>query len=592
MIKREIPIPTPPQDSVWGSDSIAQCLRAMKVPFLALNPGASYRGLHDSLVNHLGNEAPQMLLCLHEEVAISIAQGYAKASGKMMGAIVHSNVGLMHATMAIFNAWCDRSPMLILGATGPWDASKRRPWIDWIHTAADQGALVRDYTKWDNQPGSVISAIEALLRGAQIAQTAPRGPVYINLDAALQEAKLEEPPTLPDVSRYLAPQASRPNPSDVEKSIDLLNQASKITLLFGRMSRSKADWDQRVLLAEKLNAEVVTDLKNAASFPTDHPQHCSFEGYFMSPAACQAVREAQVVVLFDWVDPGGAFKQALQGTSLKAKVIHISLDMHIHRGWSMDMGSLPPADVFMLSEPDDAVKALLNGVHEKAKSPWPSRVALPQAPDDDVVSLRSIADIMQNLSRSEDICIARLPLGWNGAYLDWHHPLDYLGADGGGGIGAGPGNAVGVGLALKEMGSKRIPMALIGDGDFLMGNTAVWTAVRYAIPLVMVVCNNHSFFNDELHQERVAKERSRPVENKWIGQRISEPEIDIAQMARSMGAKSIGPIKRKQDLQAAFDQALILVKEGHTCIIDACVAPGYDANMSGQTVTNSTVHKR
>jgi len=592
MIKREIPIPTPAQETVWGSDSIAQCLRSMKVPFLALNPGASYRGLHDSLVNHLGNEAPQMLLCLHEEVAISIAQGYAKASGKMMGAIVHSNVGLMHATMAIFNAWCDRSPMLILGATGPWDASKRRPWIDWIHTAADQGALVRDYTKWDNQPGSVTAAIESLLRGAQIAQTAPRGPVYINLDAALQEAKLDQAPPMPDVSRYAAPQACTPSQVDVEKSLSILDQASKITLLFGRMSRSKADWDQRVLLAEKLNAEVVTDLKNAAVFPTDHPQHCSSPGYFMSPAACQAVKEAEVVVLFDWVDPGGAFKQALQGTSLNAKVIHISLDMHIHRGWSMDMGSLPAADVFMLCEPDDAVKALLNGVKEKKKSAWPKRAPLPQAPEDDVVSLRAIADIMNKLKQTEDVCIARLPLGWNGAYLHWDHPLDYLGADGGGGIGAGPGNAVGVGLALKEMGSDRIPMALIGDGDFLMGNTAVWTAVRYAIPMLIVVCNNHSFFNDELHQERVAKERSRPVENKWIGQRISEPEIDIAQMASSMGAKTLGPIKRKQDLQAAFDQALIWVKQGHTCIIDACVAPGYDANMSGQTVTNSTAHKR
>ena len=592
MIKREIPIPSPEQDTFWGSDAIAQCLRKMDIPFLALNPGASYRGLHDSLVNHLGNESPQMLLCLHEEVAISIAQGYAKASGKMMGAVVHSNVGLMHATMAIFNAWCDRSPMLILGATGPWDAAKRRPWIDWIHTAADQGALVRDYTKWDNQPGSVSAAIESLLRGSQIAQTAPRGPVYVNLDAALQEAQLQDAPTLPDVSRYLPPKSSLANPTDIEKSLSLLNEAKKITLLFGRMSRSKDDWDRRVKLAEKLNAEVVTDLKNSAVFPTHHPQHTSSPGYFMSPDACKAVREAELVVLFDWVDPGGAFKQALQGAPLKAKVIHVSLDMHIHRGWSMDMGSLPAADVFMLCEPDDAVLAFLSGSNEKPKSTWPTRSSLPLAPTDDVVSLRAIADVLQTMKRSEDLCIARLPLGWNGAYLNWTHPLDYLGADGGGGIGAGPGNAIGVGLALKEMDSKRIPMALIGDGDFLMGNTAVWTAVRYAIPMLIVVCNNHSFFNDELHQERVAKERSRPVENKWIGQRISEPEIDIAQMSSSMGAKSLGPIKRKQDLQAAFEQALIWIKAGHTCIIDACVAPGYDANMSGQTVTNSTAHQR
>ena len=174
----------------WGSDSIAACLRALDVPYLALNPGASYRGLHDSLVNHLGNAAPQMLLCLHEENAVAIAHGYAKTSGRMMGAVLHSNVGLMHATMAIFNAWCDRVPVLLLGATGPWDAARRRPWIDWIHTASDQGALVRDYPKWDNQPGSIPAAIEALLRASQIAQTAPRGPVYVNLDAALQEVRL------------------------------------------------------------------------------------------------------------------------------------------------------------------------------------------------------------------------------------------------------------------------------------------------------------------------------------------------------------------------------------------------------------------
>src|SRR3954468_14237992 len=151
----ERPLPSGANAAAFGSDVIADTLRALDIPYIALNPGASYRGLHDSIVNYLGNSSPQMLLCLHEEAAIAIAQGYTKASGKMMGAVVHSNVGLMHATMAIFNAWCDRVPMLILGATGPWDAARRRPWIDWIHTASDQGALVRDYTKWDNQPGSV-----------------------------------------------------------------------------------------------------------------------------------------------------------------------------------------------------------------------------------------------------------------------------------------------------------------------------------------------------------------------------------------------------------------------------------------------------
>ena len=160
----ERPLPSGANAAAFGSDVVADTLRALDIPYIALNPGASYRGLHDSLVNYLGNSAPQMLLCLHEESAVAIAHGYAKVTGRAMAAALHSNVGLMHATMAIFNAWCDRMPVLLIGATGPVDAAKRRPWIDWIHTARDQGALIRDYTKWDDQPASPAAAREALMR--------------------------------------------------------------------------------------------------------------------------------------------------------------------------------------------------------------------------------------------------------------------------------------------------------------------------------------------------------------------------------------------------------------------------------------------
>src|SRR6201994_1792679 len=198
----------------FGSDVVAETLRDLDIPYIALNPGASYRGLHDSLVNHLGNSAPQMLLCLHEEAAIAIAHGYAKVTGRAMAAAVHSNVGLMHGTMAIFNAWCDRMPMLILGATGPVDAVKRRPWIDWIHTARDQGALVRNYTKWDDQPASPAAIRESVLRAGWIANTTPQGPVYINLDAELQEAKIAEP--LPPIdSARLIPQVATGAPAEL-----------------------------------------------------------------------------------------------------------------------------------------------------------------------------------------------------------------------------------------------------------------------------------------------------------------------------------------------------------------------------------------
>src|SRR5574339_905410 len=246
---RDVPSAVPEAREHWGSDAIAAMLRELDIPYLALNPGASYRGLHDSIVNYLGNERPQMLLCLHEEAAVAIAHGYAKASGRMMGVVLHSNVGLMHGSMAIFNAWCDRVPMLILGATGPWDAARRRPWIDWIHTASDQGALVRDYTKWDNQPASVPAAYEALLRAVQIADTAPRGPVYVNLDAALQEAKIGALPAVPDASRYRAPEPVLPDHKLVEKAAQLLSAAKAPLILAGRVGLSEAAWKARVALA-------------------------------------------------------------------------------------------------------------------------------------------------------------------------------------------------------------------------------------------------------------------------------------------------------------------------------------------------------
>src|SRR5262249_4553451 len=262
----------------WGSDVVAETLRALNIPYIALNPGASYRGLHDSIVNYLGNETPQMLLCLHEEVAVSIAQGYAKVTGKAMAAAVHSNVGLFHATMAIFNAWCDRTPVLILGATGPVDANKRRPWIDWIHTAADQGAIIRNYTKWDDQPASPAAARESLLRAAWIANTAPMGPVYVNLDAEMQETKLADQLPPIDASRYTPATATAAPPELIAAAASLLESAKQPLILMGRVSRSIDAWEARVALAEALQAKVITELKLGAAFPTDHPLHAGPPG--------------------------------------------------------------------------------------------------------------------------------------------------------------------------------------------------------------------------------------------------------------------------------------------------------------------------
>jgi len=581
-VRAESPVAGPEQKEIWGSDAIAAMLRALDIPYLALNPGASYRGLHDSIVNYLGNTRPQMLLCLHEESAVAIAQGYAKTSGTMMGAVVHSNVGLMHASMAIFNAWCDRMPVLILGATGPWDAAKRRPWIDWIHTASDQGALVRDYTKWDNQPASVPAAYEALLRAAQIANTAPRGPTYVNLDAALQEAKIGALPSLPDVKRHRAPDPVLPAAHLVEAAAKLLSGAKHPVILAGRASRSESGWKQRVALAEKLQARVLTDIKLGAAFPTDHPLHAAPPATFLSPDTAKLLREADVVLALDWIDPAGVLKQAWGAEPAGAKVIQVSPDAHLHRGWSMDYQGLPPVDLYMMCEPEAVVPLLLDAVKARPAAVASKPTLLPD-PAPDVVSIRTLADALNAATKGMDVCITRLPLGWNGAYRHFRHPLDYIGSEGGGGVGAGLGITVGAALALK--GTGRLPVAVIGDGDFLMGATALWTATHYGVPCLVLVANNRSFFNDELHQERVAKERSRPVENRWIGQRISGPDIDLAMMARAQGAEGIGPITKAAELRPAIEKGIQAVRGGTVCVVDVRVAPGYDTNLSASSAS-------
>ncbi len=533
----------------FGSDVIADTLRALEIPFIALNPGASYRGLHDSIVNFLGNETPQMLLCLHEESAVAVAHGYAKVTGKPMAAAVHSNVGLFHATMAIFNAWCDRQPVIVL-----------------------------DYTKWDDQPASPAAAREALLRAAWIASTAPRGPVYVNLDAEMQEAKLPEPLAPIQVARFMPPASPTASAELIENAAAILKAAKHPVMLMGRVSRSVEAWNERVALAETLNAKVISDLKIGCGFPTDHPLHAGAPASnAMVPEAIAAIKAADVILALDWVDLGGALRNALGQEGPRAKIISISADFHVHNGWSMDYEMLPPVDLMLPTTPDAAVPLLLDALG--ASKPRIAAAVKPRAekyePSSGPVRVDDLARSLKAAIGERDVTLTHLPLSWNGASWAFRHPLDYIGSEGGGGVGGGPGISVGAALALKDSG--RLPIAICGDGDFCMGVTALWTAVHYRIPLLVVVCNNRSFFNDELHQERVARIRNRPPENRWIGQRISDPEIDCAGLAAAQGAVGFEPVTRTADLVPTFEKAIAAVEAGQVAVVDVRVEPGYSA---------------
>ena len=558
----------------WVSDALAELIRRLGIPYLSLTPGSSYRGLHDSVVNYLGNRDPQMIVCLHEEHAVAIAHGYAKVTDRPMAVALHSNVGLMHAAMALYNAFCDRVPMLVLGATGPVDAAMRRPWIDWIHTSADQGALVRHYTKWDDQPSSLVAALQSLVRADLTTRSHPPAPVYVCLDSALQESRLHEEPELPDLARHPLPALPTPGREVIEGVRKLLVEARRPLLLVGRVGLDEQAWQARVRLAERLGARVVTDLKVRAGFPTDHPLHTAVPGTFLTPSGRELLAAADVIVSLDWVDLGGTLRASRAG----GRVVSCTLDHALHNGWSKDHFELAPSEIAISAHPDALVAELERQWQNDppvAATTWSEfRPETPPGPSTDgepgEITVHELAGGLRTALGDQPACLVRMPLGFDGADLHAEGPLDYLGQDGGAGVGSGPGMAVGAALALAD--GDRLAVAVLGDGDVLMGSSALWTAAHYRLGLLIVVANNGSFFNDEVHQQRVAMARDRPVSNRWIGQHIRDPQPDLAALAQSMGLIGHGPVRRVEELTTVLADGVAAARGGATVLVDVRVS--------------------
>jgi thiamine pyrophosphate-dependent acetolactate synthase large subunit-like protein len=572
----------------WGSDVVAETTRRLNLKYIALVPGASYRGFHDSIVNYLGNENPQMVICLHEEHAVSIADGYGKVTETPMAVALHANVGLLHATMPIFNAWCDRTPMIIFGATGPVDAHLRRPWIDWIHTSKDQGALIRDYTKWDDQPASAQAAVESVLRANQITRTAPRGPVYICLDAGLQESALSDEIVIPDASRFAPAPTPAVSPASIRQALKAIEQAKFPLILAGRVSRDQVDWDRRVRFAETISAAVLTSSNDPSAFPTTHPLHFAAPCVRPNKAATALIQKADLIISLDWLDLAGVLRLSLgkaQTQEPAAKtIIHCSVDNYRTNGWSMDHQALPAVDIPILAEPDQFVGQLLNelgGVRApkvkqraemKSLSHW-NDTKFAKSSTKGEMTMWDMAMTVREFAKRRDVTFSRLPIGWPGEAYEFEGPLSFMGNDGGGAVGTGPGHTIGAALALKDSG--RLTIGVLGDGDYLMGVNALWTASHFNIPVMIVVADNRSYFNDELHQERVAKMRSRPAQNRWIGQQIDNPRVDLVAMARAQGFDSEAPVSTSDALMKALKKGAAIVAKGGRYFIDSLVQPGY-----------------
>jgi thiamine pyrophosphate-dependent acetolactate synthase large subunit-like protein len=370
----------------------------------------------------------------------------------------------------------------------------------------------------------------------------------------------------------------------LEAVADMLIAAERPLLLLGRGSRSQAAWDRRVRLAEALGASVLTSIRERACFPTDHPLLVAPPTFWLSPAGKKAVAESDAILSLDWVDLNGLFQQVTRRTAqLAAKIAHVSLDSMLHRGWSMDYFGVPPLEHSVHVGPDTFVEQILPVVERKlgGKTKWKKDVrnTTPKAVYSDKAATelapRDIEVALEKLRGKRKLSLAHVTIGWSGSAYHFREPLDFLGHDGGAGLAAGPGLTVGASLALLDSG--RIVVSICGDGDFLQGATALWTAARHRLPALFIVSNNRSNFNDEIHQEAVAKARQRPVENRWIGQRIDDPAPDLAGLARAQGVEAEGPIKTVDELETAILRGFAMVEAGKPYLIDAHVTPGYSS---------------
>ncbi|HZO26674.1 MAG TPA: thiamine pyrophosphate-binding protein [Chloroflexota bacterium] len=575
----------------YGSDVLAELLAQLGVEYAGFNPGASFRGLHDSLVNYQTSRPIQTILCTHEEISVALAHGYAKATGRPMVAALHDVVGLQHASMAIFNAWCDRVPVLLLGGSGPQDSSLRRPWIEWIHTALVQGTLVRDYVKWDDQPVSVQGAIESILRGWRLMRAEPAAPVYIALDVTVQEERAPDTVSVPaDLERWTEQAPVQASPAGLETLAGWLTAARRPLILADRVGRSPEAVAALHELAELVEAPVV-DLWNRFNFPNTHPLDAA-----ESPGTL--LRDADLVLALDVVDLYGVLwttdaNNVPQEFALApdAKLATLSVSELLVRSWTADYQRIVPVDLNLVGETRLALPALVELVRERVatasgraaaddretraarlgvaavdlRARWEAeaRAGADAAPISTAYLALALREALEN--RAWVFANSHLR-GWARRILPFDRTEQWTGSAGGAGVGYGIGAALGVGLAYR--GTDTIVVNVQPDGDLLYCTSALWTAASERLPVLTIMWNNRSYYNSEAHAERIARFRGRDADRRGIGTRPESPLVDFATVARGFGMAAEGPIESPRELPAALARGVRAVSEGRPYLLD------------------------
>ncbi|ORT54267.1 thiamine pyrophosphate-dependent enzyme [Streptomyces sp. CB03238] len=568
----------------YFSDLVVQFLHQQGIDTVVFNPGASFRGVHDSLV-HEGNAdiAPGIVMACHEEIAVAVAHGYHKASGRHMGVLVHANVGLLHASMAVFNAWCDRVPLLVIGGNGPVDAGKRRPWIDWIHTSQNIESVVKDYVKWCDQPVGQRATVESLYRAFKLMNTPMHAPVFVALDFDVQEQPLE------DGVRLLPADATEPArlPGlDQEALGDLTERllaARTPVLVVDFSGRDPGTVAPLVALAESLGLAVV-DRGNRLNFPNTHQLNVSHTG-------AGVLAEADLVVALEVQDLVGALGSFLPLTDAGvpangADVVTIGFNELLTSKWAADYQQFVPVTRSIAADTAASIAALrsvaedpegpfataaftarreertkaLAAAHSEARAEWARQAEATKAGRH--INVAGAVDEIHRAVRDEEWILTNTGSltidGWVKKLWPMERPGSYLGLNGGGGLGYGLGASIGAALAHKD--DETLCIDLQADGDLLYTPSALWTLAAHDVPLLVMVMNNRLYLNSTQHAERIAGNRDRDIDRAHIATSFYDNPVDFVTMARSYGIHALPRVESIDGVAPAVREAVAHLK--------------------------------
>ena len=575
-----------------NSDVMVDVIKSLKIEYIAANPGSSFRGLHESIINYGGNTAPELLTCLHEETSVAMAAGYARVTGRPMAVMMHAVVGLQHGSMSIYHAYADQLPVVMF-AGASLDAATRRPYIEWMHSAQDHAAIVRDFTKWDDQPVSIQHFAESTVRATKLALTPPMGPVLITIDSDLQEAefKVGRAFSIPALSPSAPPVGDA---ASIEQIAAALSEAKAPLILAHRYANTPQGMPRLIALAELLQAPVV-DSFDRFNFPTDHPLNQSQRQHAL-------VAKADVILALEPVDLWGTLNTlrdqngrpsasvarpdariytiGVGDLSVKGNFQNFQRYVGVTRSVDGDAETTLPMlteAVRRLATPElKAAWALrgeaLKGAFDAARQR--SRDEAKYGWDASPISTARLCSEIWDIIKAEEWVLASVTSavsGWPQRLWDMNKPEQYAGSVGAGGIGSAIGVATGV--ALAHRGSSRVVVNIQTDGDLLYAPGALWTSVHHRIPMLNVVHNNRAYHQEVMHIQRMANRRQRGIDRAHIGTEIDHPGIGFAKLAASMGMWSAGPISRPGELAPALRRALAVVKGGEPALVEILTQP-------------------